>query len=219
MGNVDEGADWARDERMDFSFEHRSGRNRPPNRVESNRSMPRKKNRIFYRGDRTEERVSPQKWKSFARRAGVLIFAFSFCLFFSGCPKKPPKRPTKVSIPTRPAPTPSLPESLRPKREASQRIVQAGKEYLDTGQTEKAVQTFQEAINVDPENGLAYFYLAFSLYQTKSYEDALGLLDRAGTLLAPFPEWEEEVTKLKRGIEEEKKSGGTKKSEEKGTYF
>lgn len=101
--------------------------------------------------------------------------------------------------------------------------MQAGKEYLDAGQTEKAVQTFQEAINVDPENGLAYFYLAFSLYQTKSYDDALGLLDRAETLLAPFPEWEEEVIKLKKGIEEEKrekikdKSDNVKLKEE--TYF
>ncbi len=148
----------------------------------------------------------------------IASLALAMTFFLTACPKKPPKKPErpKVSVPTRPAPAPSLPESLRPRREASQRIVQSGREYLDKGEIEKAVQTFQEAVNVDPENGLAYFYLAFGLFQTESYDDALGLLDRAQALLSPFPEWEEEVERLREAILESK--GRTKGEGREGYY-
>lgn len=107
-----------------------------------------------------------------------------------------------------------MPPELTPKREASQRVVQVGKEYLETGALDKAVQTFQEAINVDPENGVAYFFLAFSLFRSGLYEDALGLLDRADILLAPYPKWPEEVLRLRYMIEEAKEASQKEKPEE-----
>lgn len=81
-----------------------------------------------------------------------------------------------------------------------------GQNYLMRGELDKAVQSFQEAINVDPENGVAYFYMARALYQTAAYEDALGLLDRADTLLSPYPDWHDEVMRLRFMIEEAKQA-------------
>lgn len=103
-------------------------------------------------------------------------------------------------VPERPPPPPSA--ALSPKREASQKIVQMGEEYLQKGLIDKALHTFQEAVNVDSENGVAYFFLAKALYEAKAYEDALGLLDRADSLLASYPDWHEAVSQLRVLIEQ-----------------
>lgn len=94
-----------------------------------------------------------------------------------------------------------------------------GKEYLDSGEAGKAVHTFQEAVNVDPENGVAWFYLALGLYRTDSFEEAIGLLDKADTLLAPYPEWHEEVVKLRVLIQQTKEGTIEKKPKEKEGYY
>lgn len=112
-----------------------------------------------------------------------------------------------------------LPQEFHPKREASQKIVEAGREYLDAGQYEKAIQTFQEAINVDAQNGVAYFYLADTLYQTKAYEDAIGLLDRATTLLKRYPEWREEIVHLRWLIDQARGNMEEKKKLEEESYY
>lgn len=136
----------------------------------------------------------------------------------AGCAKEGPKRPPKeISIPTRPPPPPAS-EALSPKREASQRIVQAGKEYLEAGDADRAVQTFQEAINIDPENGVAFFFMSLGLYQIKLFEDALGLLERADALLAPYPDWHDEVVRLRYLIEDAKGEEQEKGPDTEGYY-
>lgn len=98
---------------------------------------------------------------------------------------------------------PKAPEVLSPKREASQRILLLGQGYLDQGDLDRASQTFQEAINVDQENGIAYYYMAKVMYQKKEYDDALGLLEKGETLLQPYPEWVDEVERLRKMILEQ----------------
>ena len=138
-------------------------------------------------------------------------------VLFAGCAKERPKRPPEeISIPTRPAP--SVPEALSPKREASQRIVQMGKEYLEAGNADKAVQTFQEAINVDPENGVAFFFMSLGLYQMHLFDDAMGILERAGALLNPYPDWRGEVEQLRARIEAEKEAAPATEPAGEGYY-
>lgn len=135
----------------------------------------------------------------------------------AGCAKERPRRtPEEVSIPTRPAP--SVSESLSPKREASQRIVQIGKNYLEAGDDDKAVQTFQEAVNIDPENGVAFFFMSLGLYRLHLFDDALGILERADTLLAPYSDWHEEVVRLRYSIEASKAEEQEKGPETEGYY-
>lgn len=150
----------------------------------------------------------------------LLLFGFCFLILAGACAKKPPKPKPKpeVSIPSIPTPPPA-PPVLSPKREASQKIVQTGKEYLAAEEWDKAAQTFQEAINVDPENGVAYFFLALSLFQSKQYHDAQGLLDRADTLLAPYPQWHDEVLRLRLMIEEAGKEGQQEKPSDQEVYY
>ncbi|MDZ4224290.1 MAG: tetratricopeptide repeat protein, partial [bacterium] len=101
-------------------------------------------------------------------------------------------------------PLPKGPEALSPKREASQNMIRVGEHYLEQGNVDKATQTFQEAINIDPENGVAYYYLSKGLSQKQAYDDALGVLEKSETLLGRYPEWVAEVKRLRAQIEETK---------------
>lgn len=110
-------------------------------------------------------------------------------------------------------------ETLSPKREASLKMVEMGKEYLEKKELDKAVQTFQEAVNIDYENGVAYFFLAKALYLSRSFEDALGLLERAEALLAAYPDWLEEIYRLRFLIGEGKGVEIKNKEQEKEPYY
>lgn len=116
-------------------------------------------------------------------------------------------------------PPPKMPEPLTPRREASQKIVLLGTGYLEKNELDKAVQTFQEAINVDSENGVAYFYLAKALSQKEAYDDALGLLDRARALLSNDPDWTAQVLNLKMLIEGTKQTPPAPKPTGQEVYY
>ncbi|MDO8643916.1 MAG: tetratricopeptide repeat protein [bacterium] len=129
-------------------------------------------------------------------------------------PKAPGKaKPAEPSLPTKPAP------ALTPKREASQKIVRLGENYLESNELDKAIQTFQEAINVDFENGIAYYFLAKAFYQKGDFDDALGVLDRAQSLLVDDEEWLNEVFRLRLLIEEAKAAGPEQKPSDKDIYY
>lgn len=139
------------------------------------------------------------------------MYPLIFCLFiliFSGCAKEPakklppPKPKTGEKIPS--PPSPEAEKTLSPRREASQRLVQIGQGYLENGEIDKAVQTLQEAINVDYENGIAYFYLSKSLLEKGSYDDALNILDRAENFLSEQESWKTKVEELRTTIKDAK---------------
>jgi len=142
-----------------------------------------------------------------------LIIFFMFGFFVFACAKEPktsgPRHTSKkgpdVMKPGEPVPS-KKGEPLSPRREASQRIVHLGEGYLEKNEFDKAIQIFQEAINVDSENGIAYFYLAKALHKTQAYDDAYGLLERAQVLLVDDPEWSRQVADLKAVIEESKQA-------------
>lgn len=70
------------------------------------------------------------------------------------------------------------------------------------GRLDKAVQTFQEAVNVDHDNGVAYYFLGKGMYLSQDYQAALGVLDQAEVLLSDFAEWLDEVLRLRLYVEE-----------------
>lgn len=132
-----------------------------------------------------------------------LFFVLLIGLAFIGCPpKKPPKArpPREVRKPAevyRPAPPPAV---ITPQRKASQRTVQKGITDLNAENYEQALQTFQDAVNIDPSNGVAYYYLAMANNHLEEKETALGLLDKAEALLQYEPEWIEKIEELRLTI-------------------
>jgi tetratricopeptide (TPR) repeat protein len=59
---------------------------------------------------------------------------------------------------------------------------------------------FQDAINVDPRNGEAYYYLALTDFYLGQYDESVGLLDKAKALLGYDERWLERIENLKASI-------------------
>lgn len=110
-------------------------------------------------------------------------------------------------------------DSLTPRRQASQKMVEAGLEYLEADKISAAIQTLQEGANIDPNNGHAYYFLGLALYRNHQFEDALGVLDRAEVLLESYPQELDQVLLLKSHVLEAKLQEADKKNETKKGYL
>ena len=97
---------------------------------------------------------------------------------------------------SRGAPVTSLPQK-GPKREASDALIQKGKAFLDAGLFDRAADTFQEAVNVDPSIGAGFYYLAFVKYRTGEYGAVWDFLEKAEALLGNDPAWKNQLEELK----------------------
>lgn len=75
-----------------------------------------------------------------------------------------------------------------PRREASTRLVERGEELLAADRPEEAAILLERAARVDPSNGFAFLALARARLAGGETERALGLLERASTLLRAHPE-------------------------------
>ena len=69
------------------------------------------------------------------------------------------------------------------------------------GDLDKAIHTIQESINIDPENGMAYYLLGKAYFQKKDFSQALGLLDKADSLLEDRLEAQQKVRELREAIQ------------------
>ena len=229
MDRVDETDFRKYNSRFSFSEGDYSSRYRPRYRHGGDETMSKKVHGIFYRGYGTAGEVLSYNGKTSSQKRPdkkgwrFLVLLFCLAFFAVGCPKKPPETKSKPKRPrvVRPVPPPPKgPEALSPKREASQNMIDVGERYLGQGDLDKATQTFQEAINIDSDNGVAYYYLAKVMYQKSEYDDALGLLEKSEGLLGSYPEWVAEVARLKKQIEEAKQNppNSAQKPEE-ATYY
>ncbi|MGH7550386.1 MAG: tetratricopeptide repeat protein [Gemmatimonadota bacterium] len=81
-------------------------------------------------------------------------------------------------------------------REASLQVVEEGKGYLITGRAGEAVRRFERATRIDPTNGFAYYYLGRARIELGDRAQAVGVLEKAETLLGPYPEWRERAAQL-----------------------
>jgi tetratricopeptide (TPR) repeat protein len=83
-----------------------------------------------------------------------------------------------------------------PEREASQQVVEEGKGYLITGLSVEAERRFERATRIDPTNGFAYYWLGRARLEAGEPAAAAGVLEKAESLLGPYPEWRDRAARL-----------------------
>jgi Flp pilus assembly protein TadD len=83
-----------------------------------------------------------------------------------------------------------------PEREASLQVVEEGKGYLIAGRTAEAERRFDRATRIDPTNGFAYYWLGRSRVEAGDLAAAAGVLEKAESLLGPYPEWRDRAARL-----------------------
>ena len=74
-------------------------------------------------------------------------------------------------------------------RESSLRVVEEGKGYLIAGQSAEAERRFATATRIDATNGFAYYWLGRARVAEGDRAGAIGVLEKAESLLGPYPEW------------------------------
>ena len=158
--------------------------------------------------------------KAFSKIAtgGILIIIIAFALsLFASCAAfkkpaykhlppgerkkpevaKPAEAPKQAPEAVRTNARPSTEDVITPKRQASMRLVERGKGFLEGGELDRAVLVLRDAINVDSSNGVAYYYLASADVKLGQTSTALGLLDKAEALLGADNEWMRRIDELR----------------------
>ena len=110
---------------------------------------------------------------------------------------------------TTPPPTPPAPREIStdraaatdpgagtPEREASLRVVEEGKGYLIAGRGAEAEQRFLTATRMDGTNGFAYYWLGRARVAEGDRAGAIGVLEKAESLLGPYPDWRDRARAL-----------------------
>jgi Flp pilus assembly protein TadD len=90
----------------------------------------------------------------------------------------------------------SDPGAGTPARESSLRVVEEGKGYLIAGQAAEAGRRFATATRIDPTNGFAYYWLGRARAAEGDRSGAVGVLEKAESLLGPYPEWRDRAGAL-----------------------
>lgn len=88
------------------------------------------------------------------------------------------------------------PGANTPRRGSSLRVMEEGKGYLIAGRAREAARRFTRAVQIDPTNGFAYYYLGRARIASGDRASAIGVLQKAESLLGPYPEWRERTVRL-----------------------
>lgn len=81
-------------------------------------------------------------------------------------------------------------------RRASAGLVEEGKGYLIAGRPAEAARRLDRATRVDPSNGFAWYWLGKARIEIDDRSGAIGVLEKAETLLGPYPEWRSRAAEL-----------------------
>ena len=100
---------------------------------------------------------------------------------------------------------PSTKDVVTPQRQASMKLVEKGKALIDRRDPEQAASVLMNAVNVDPGNGVAYYYLAVANEEMGQHDVAMGLCDKAEALLGADDSWLVRINQLRGGIDEPQK--------------
>lgn len=90
----------------------------------------------------------------------------------------------------------SDPGAGTPSRESSQRVVEEGKGYMIAGRTAEAAGRFETASRIDPTNGFAWYWLGRARIAAGDRAGAIGVLEKAESLLGPYREWRDRAGAL-----------------------
>lgn len=154
-----------------------------------------------------------------SRRSLALIGAVSFALGLGSCAHGDERRPPSTPPATETAdegdeergrsarePAPreissdrahaADPAAGSPERAASQRLVEEGKGYLIADQPDEAERRFLRAARIDPTNGFAWYHLGRARLAAGDRAGAIGVLEKAETLLGPYPDWRARASRL-----------------------
>lgn len=90
----------------------------------------------------------------------------------------------------------SDPGAGTPSRESSLRVVEEGKGYMIAGRTAEAASRFDTASRIDPTNGFAWYWLGRARIAAGDRAGAIGVLEKAESLLGPYPDWRDRTRAL-----------------------
>ena len=147
------------------------------------------------------------------RTAGALTLALALAACGRGREEgprtEPPVRESPAAAATDVSEAPPVPREIStdradardpaagtPARESSLRVVEEGKGYLIAGQSSEAARRFSTATRIDPTNGFAYYWLGRARVTEGDRPGAIGVLEKAESLLGPYPEWRAQARSL-----------------------
>jgi tetratricopeptide (TPR) repeat protein len=116
--------------------------------------------------------------------AGIL-FTVSGCAKTFSVPAPMPHKgvPIETGVPGKEL------EDLSPRAQASLRLTEQGRILLEDGKTNDAISTFEQAINLNPSNGLNYYYLSEAWLSSGKFEQAAEFNRLAEIYLEESSEW------------------------------
>jgi tetratricopeptide (TPR) repeat protein len=79
--------------------------------------------------------------------------------------------------------------------------VEEGKISLGQKRFDEATEKFQEAVNIDPRNGEAFYYLALVKYEKGEYDQVMNFLTKAEALLKNDSKWASEIGRLRKEVQ------------------
>ncbi len=95
--------------------------------------------------------------------------------------------------------SPNLSQALNPKQKVSLRLTQQGEEALLRGSLMEASNTLAKAIDLDPANPYAYYFLGEINFQKGDHQQSLAFLEKSEGLLQNAPYWLSKIHAL-RGV-------------------
>ena len=136
------------------------------------------------------------KIRSFSYGTAIVLVI----LFLAGCAKQGarPAHPIYKQQ-EKTSETKELTQKQQNESSAAMKLVERGKNQYNEGFFQDSMQTFEKAINIEPNNGEAYFWMAKSNFAIGDYDNAGQLLDQAKNYLSGS-EWDPKIKKLDKEI-------------------
>ncbi|VBB47363.1 conserved exported hypothetical protein [uncultured Desulfatiglans sp.] len=115
--------------------------------------------------------------------------------------KTPPPAPSRSSIDSVPPPRAAAVPKVDPRAVAALEITEEGRMLLKDGRTDEAITVLERALNLNPSNGQACYYLAEAWLVKGNRRQARSFNRLAGIHLQKDREWRARVDAQQRRIE------------------
>ena len=92
-------------------------------------------------------------------------------------------------------------DDLSPRAQASLQLTEQGRSFLESGKPNDAIRTLERAINLNPTNGLNYYYLSEAWLYKGKFKQAEEFNNLAEIYLKSSPKWALRVKTQRERIE------------------